>query len=155
MQCTSSSSEIMLQYNAHGSMHSTIQCACLKAECILTCWVHSHMFSACLHSKWLSKYWALSYMLTYWVHAYMLSACLYADCILTCLHAHMLSACLHSKWLITYWEHASVLTACFHTKCMVTSWVHAYMMRQGILKGEVSMYSWPPVWLVWISPFCK
>jgi len=27
--------------------------------------------------------------------------------------------------------------------------------RQGILKGEVSLYSWPPVWLVWISLFCK
>jgi hypothetical protein len=26
---------------------------------------------------------------------------------------------------------------------------------QGILKGEVSLYSWPPVWLVWISLFCK
>ena len=26
---------------------------------------------------------------------------------------------------------------------------------QGILKGEVSLYRWPPVWLVWISLFCK
>ncbi len=26
---------------------------------------------------------------------------------------------------------------------------------QGILKGEVSLYWWPPVWLVWISLFCK
>jgi len=26
---------------------------------------------------------------------------------------------------------------------------------QGILKGEVSLYHWPPVWLVWISLFCK
>jgi len=26
---------------------------------------------------------------------------------------------------------------------------------QGILKGGVSLYLWPPVWLVWISPFCK
>jgi hypothetical protein len=26
---------------------------------------------------------------------------------------------------------------------------------QGILKGEVSLYCWPPVWPVWISPFCK
>ncbi len=25
--------------------------------------------------------------------------------------------------------------------------------RQGILKGEVSLYRWPPVWLVWISLF--
>jgi hypothetical protein len=23
------------------------------------------------------------------------------------------------------------------------------MLNQGILKGEVSLYSWPPVWLVW------
>jgi hypothetical protein len=26
---------------------------------------------------------------------------------------------------------------------------------QGILKGEVSLYRWPPVWLLWISLFCK
>ncbi len=26
---------------------------------------------------------------------------------------------------------------------------------QGILKGEVSLFHWPPVWLVWISLFCK
>ncbi len=26
---------------------------------------------------------------------------------------------------------------------------------QGILKGEVSLYSWPPVWPVWVSLFCK
>jgi len=25
----------------------------------------------------------------------------------------------------------------------------------GRLKGEVSMYHWPSVWLVWISLFCK
>jgi hypothetical protein len=28
-------------------------------------------------------------------------------------------------------------------------------LRQGILKGEVSSYRWPPVWLVLISLFCK
>jgi hypothetical protein len=26
---------------------------------------------------------------------------------------------------------------------------------QGILKGEVSLYRWPPAWLVWIGLFCK
>jgi hypothetical protein len=26
---------------------------------------------------------------------------------------------------------------------------------QRILKGEVSLYRWPPVWLVWIRLFCK
>jgi len=31
--------------------------------------------------------------------------------------------------------------------------VHSY--SQGMLKGEVSLYCWPPVWLVWISLFCK
>jgi len=31
----------------------------------------------------------------------------------------------------------------------------AKKLEQGLLKGEVSLYSWPPVWLVWISPFCK
>ncbi len=28
-------------------------------------------------------------------------------------------------------------------------------LEQGILKGEVSLYHWPPVLLVWISIFCK
>ncbi len=28
-------------------------------------------------------------------------------------------------------------------------------LKQGILKGEVSLYRWPPVWPVWISLFCK
>jgi hypothetical protein len=27
--------------------------------------------------------------------------------------------------------------------------------NQDILKGEISLYRWPPVWLVWISLFCK
>jgi len=31
--------------------------------------------------------------------------------------------------------------------------LHGY--TQGILKEEVSLYCWRPVWLVWISPFCK
>jgi len=25
----------------------------------------------------------------------------------------------------------------------------------GNTKGEVSLYRWPPVWLVWITLFCK
>ncbi len=29
------------------------------------------------------------------------------------------------------------------------------LIDQGILKGEVSLYSWPPVWLFWIGLFCK
>ncbi len=33
--------------------------------------------------------------------------------------------------------------------------VVCYMPSQGILKGEVSLYCWPPVWLVWIILFCK
>ncbi len=28
-------------------------------------------------------------------------------------------------------------------------------LNQGILKGDVSLYCWPPVWLVWMSLFCK
>jgi hypothetical protein len=32
---------------------------------------------------------------------------------------------------------------------------HCLVLRQGILKGEVSLYPWPPVWLVWINLFCK
>ncbi len=30
-----------------------------------------------------------------------------------------------------------------------------WSLGQGILKGEVSLYHWPPVWLVWNSLFCK
>jgi hypothetical protein len=30
----------------------------------------------------------------------------------------------------------------------------AWWLTQGILKGEISLYHWPPVWLVWISLFC-
>ncbi len=26
---------------------------------------------------------------------------------------------------------------------------------QGMLKGEVSLYHWPPIWMVWISLLCK
>ncbi len=36
----------------------------------------------------------------------------------------------------------------FNTKCY-------QVQNKGILKGEVSLYCWPPVWLVWISLFCK
>ncbi len=28
-------------------------------------------------------------------------------------------------------------------------------LAQGTLKGEASLYHWPPVWLFWISLFCK
>jgi len=28
------------------------------------------------------------------------------------------------------------------------------LLNQGILKEDVSLYHWPPVWLVWISLFC-
>ncbi len=34
-------------------------------------------------------------------------------------------------------------------------WTTSGMFEQGILKGEVSLYHWPPVWLVWNSLFCK
>ncbi len=33
--------------------------------------------------------------------------------------------------------------------------IYIYINTQGILKGEVSLYRWPPVLLVWISLFCK
>ncbi len=33
----------------------------------------------------------------------------------------------------------------------IAQYYHCWIqwLEQGILKGEVSMYSWPPVWLVW------
>ncbi len=33
--------------------------------------------------------------------------------------------------------------------------VFKWTFNQGILKEEVSLYCWPPVWLVWITLFCK
>jgi len=50
----------------------------------------------------------------------------------------------HADWLTEWWT----LRACPH-------FLLAYACNQGILKGEVSLYCWPPVWLVWISLFCK
>ncbi len=36
------------------------------------------------------------------------------------------------------------------------TWVNTETnVLQGIIKGEVSLYHWPPVGLVWISLFCK
>ncbi len=48
----------------------------------------------------------------------------------------------------------------FHVGLGAFPWsgiLHANIRRlgQGILKGEVSLYPWPPVWLVRISLFCK
>ena len=40
-------------------------------------------------------------------------------------------------------------------KAIGSSSVVEQMIHQGILKGEVSLYCWHPVWLVWISLFCK
>ncbi len=34
-------------------------------------------------------------------------------------------------------------------------WGGIQTLEQVILKGEVSLYRWPPVWLVWISLFTK
>jgi len=31
----------------------------------------------------------------------------------------------------------------------VGSWSYTKMIVQGIRKGKVSLYHWPPVWLVW------
>ncbi len=37
------------------------------------------------------------------------------------------------------------------------SWIYlvSQNLDQGILKGDASLYRWPPVWLVWINLFCK
>ncbi len=43
--------------------------------------------------------------------------------------------------------------SCIGEKCLSKlDRFHRYMI-QGILKGEVSLYCWPPVWLVWNQPF--
>ena len=43
------------------------------------------------------------------------------------------------------------------TERKVVAWRCRFFLSfvQGILKREVSLYHWPPVWLVWISLFCK
>ncbi len=38
---------------------------------------------------------------------------------------------------------------------LAPSYLCHFGLHQGMLKGEVSMYHWPPVGLVWISLFCK
>ena len=38
---------------------------------------------------------------------------------------------------------------------LLNSFAVKYCIGQGILKGEILLYRWPPVWLVWISLFCK
>jgi hypothetical protein len=41
-----------------------------------------------------------------------------------------------------------------YIRCLLENMWHRGVLKQGILKGEVSLYCWPPVWLVWISLFC-
>ncbi len=51
----------------------------------------------------------------------------------------------------------AVKTGGLHYKNMmiVNDDCHEWCLYQGILNGEVSLYHWPPVWLVWICLFCK
>ncbi len=50
-----------------------------------------------------------------------------------------------------YCMHCSMMSqadACSY--CMVSVvWISSWIYLQRILKGEVSLYHWPPVWLVW------
>ncbi len=41
-----------------------------------------------------------------------------------------------------------------HLPLVLARWIFD-TIYQGILKEEVSLYHWPPFWLVWISLFCK
>jgi hypothetical protein len=44
---------------------------------------------------------------------------------------------------------------CSKLACLSLPAIYTLGKKRGILKGEVSLYCWPPVWLVWISLFCK
>jgi hypothetical protein len=48
-----------------------------------------------------------------------------------------------------------VLFCLVHDQNLLLCMNIADICNQGILKGEVSLYHWPPVWLVWISLFLK
>jgi hypothetical protein len=52
------------------------------------------------------------------------------------------------------WKSAALIIQVFTNKNVLLLH-HRDVHSQGILKGEVSLYRWPPVWLVWISLFCK
>ncbi len=60
-----------------------------------------------------------------------------------------LTSSLFYTWLTT--------NATFHIKTLTLNITTSstIALNQGILKGEVSLYRWPPVWLVWISLFRK
>ncbi len=89
---------------------------------------------------WVSFFWVWFFwdvMLTVIIlHVIMLSVLLNVidDCSFSRVGFCRVSLC----WVLFYW----------------LSWRRRYR-NQGILNGKVSQYSWPPVWLVCISLFCK
>jgi hypothetical protein len=74
--------------------------------------------------------------------------CRVFDCYAECCYAQHSAEC-HLCWMLLYQYH--------YADCHNTEGHNALINynSQGILKGEVSLYNWPPVWLVWISLFCK
>ncbi len=52
---------------------------------------------------------------------------------------------VETSWRTTVWRKCRT-TSFFYRRSYQT--LHLYLF-QGILKGEVSLYHWPPVWLVW------
>jgi hypothetical protein len=52
-------------------------------------------------------------------------------------------------------EQVSIWSLLRHWRSGQWSYRARTAFNQGILKGEVPLYNWPPVWLVWISLFCK
>ncbi len=57
--------------------------------------------------------------------------------------ANACTYCMHC--LMT--SQANACSYCMGSVVLIMSWIYLHI-HQGILKGEVSLYHWPPVWLV-------
>jgi len=114
-------------------------------------------FSYCIVSN---QYWIISYCFfvsILWSRPSLLPTAL--------LSTHPLSkTCLKQKfrWIIskifTLFSLKFVIQSIFMVCWILVEWLHSQKcptIFQGTLKGEVSLYRWPPVWPVRISLFCK
>ncbi len=66
----------------------------------------------------------------------------------------------NNKIIETIWNRIRIgyLTVIYHTVCMPMHLLPSLLHKRlwpGNTKREVSLYCWPPVWLVWISLFFK
>ncbi len=72
-------------------------------------------------------------------------------CLSVCSYVCDMFVCLSTHLYVCLSVHMAMI--CLSAYLCIYPSVHTSV--QGILKGKVSLYHWPPVWLVWISLFCK